>query len=108
MWMPTTSPITSEDRFVLPSEPTSSTVFMYLHSKCTGERATRGGLTCRDGSISSPSFSGSLSAGSNSADEAFITSRNSHVAMLYTNSPVSSALVCESFLGPDEKTTTGG
>ena len=45
MWMPTTSPITTEERFLLPSEPDELDGLQYMHSKCTGERFTRGGLT---------------------------------------------------------------
>ena len=50
---------------------------LYLHSSATGESATRGGLTLRHGAMSMPTRSGSLTSAPNSADEAFITSRNS-------------------------------
>src|SRR5215831_5762605 len=88
--------------------PTSSTVFRYLHSSATGDRATRGGRTCREAVISSPACSGSLTSGPNSAELAFTSSRRSNVAMLATNSPVCSAFRCESFRVALEKMTTGG
>src|SRR5271166_2461016 len=106
--MPTTSPITIEERFGRPSEPISSTVLKYLHSIATGECATRGGLTARDGTISMPTASGSLTPCGNSAELAFITSRRSHVARLNTNSPVASALICECLRGALEKIAHGG
>src|SRR5215468_10539591 len=106
--MPTTSPKTTDDRLRLPSEPTSSTVLRYLHSSATGDRATRGGRTCREAVISSPACSGSLTSGPNSAEVAFTSARRSNVAMLATNSPVCSALRCESLRVALEKMTTGG
>src|SRR5262249_51725309 len=73
-----------------------------------GERATRGTFTLTHAAIAMPTRSGSLMAAANSADDAFITSRSSYVAMLTTNSPVSSALVCESLRGWLENRTNGG
>src|SRR5262249_60068448 len=108
IWIPTTSPITIDDRLARPSDPTSSTVLKYLHSIATGERATRGGLTARDGTISMPTASGSLTPCGNSAELAFITSRRSQVARLNTNSPVASALICECLRGALEKIGQGG
>ena len=49
--------------------------------------------------MSMPTHSGSLIPAANSADDAFMTSRRSYVAMLTTNSPVSSALIWECLRG---------
>src|SRR3990170_4406275 len=105
---PTTSPTTIEDGLSRPSEWVIRMVVLYLHSRTTGESATRGGLTLTDGAISIPTRSGSLMPGANSADDAFMTSRSRYVAMLATNSPVSSALICECLRGWLENRTRGG
>src|SRR4051812_15956089 len=106
--MPTTSPITIDARLRLPSELISSIVLKYLHSSATGERRTRGGFTARDGVISRPTASGSLTPSGNSAELAFICSRRSQVARLNTNSPVASALIWECLRGALEKIAHGG
>src|ERR1700712_719384 len=106
--MPTTSPMTRWERFSFPSEAIRSTVLLYLHSIATGDAATRGGFTLRDGTISMPTASGSLISGGNSPDDAFITSRKFHVARLNVNSPVNSALVWEFFFGALENISQGG
>src|SRR5262245_45590522 len=105
---PTTSPTTIPDGFTRPSEWVILMVVLYLHSRTTGESFTRGGLTLVQDTISMPTRSGSLMPGPNSADDAFITSRSSQVARLATNSPVSSALICECLRGWLENSTSGG
>src|ERR1700719_645302 len=106
--MPMTWPITIEYGFALPSVAGNSTVLTYLHSKATGERLTRGGLTAIDGAISRCARSASLTSAPTSAEVILISSRNSQVVRLCTNSPLASALVCECLRPALENITNGG
>src|ERR1700720_3593128 len=106
--MPMTWPITIEYGLALPSVAGNSTVLTYLHSNATGERFTRGGLTAIDGAISRCARSPSLTSAPTSADVRLICSRKSQVVRLCTNSPLSSALVCECLRPALENITNGG
>src|ERR1700759_4808540 len=92
----------------LPSMSFSGTTCVTLHSSEHGRSATRGGLTSRHGAISSLAWGNSLSPCGNEAEVMFIFSRNSQVGIFQTNSPLSSANVCESFLPLLEKASIGG
>jgi len=81
---------------------------MNLHSKATGDRFTRGGLTTTDGAISSFANSGSLTSGPTAAELRFISSRNSQVVRLWTNSPECSALCSECLRPPLANIRKGG
>src|SRR5882757_7249772 len=103
-----TWPITIEYGLALPSVAGNSTVLTYLHSKATGERFTRGGLTAIEGAISRCAMSASLTSTPTSADVILICSRNSQVVRLWTHSPLVSALVCECLRPALENITNGG
>src|SRR5438270_6466910 len=92
----------------LPSMSFSGTTCVTLHSSEHGLSATRGGLTRRHGAISRSACGNSLSPCGNDAEVMFMFSRRSQVGMFQTNSPVSSANVCESFLPLLEKASIGG
>ena len=79
-----------------PSSGSRATVRSHLHSSATGDSATRGGFTIRQGAGVSPAKSSSLCPRGSGAEVAFIASRKSQVARLQTNSPVSSAKVIAS------------
>jgi hypothetical protein len=64
-----------------------------LHSSWTGDAATRGGLTSREGTISSPASAASSTSAPTGCAVTLTAWRRSYVAMLQTNSPVSRALL---------------
>src|SRR3546814_15897619 len=66
-------------------------------SRWTGEAFARGGLTSREGTISSPATAASSTPAGAGAEVTFIASRRSQVTTLQTNSPVRSTLARESF-----------
>src|SRR5262245_439651 len=92
---------------LLPVDPTTELVWMYLHSSAIGDCATRGGLTLRDGTMAMPAASGSLIVSSSVALVSFISVRRSKVARLNTNSPAVSAL-CWLCLRPLLENITNG
>ena len=70
-------------------DPTCSVILMTARGTMeTVMAATRGGATSRDGAISRPAWSNSLTAASSVAEVAFIASRSSQVGMFQTNSRV--------------------
>ena len=75
--MLTTSPMMTELSVFFPFEPSSTTVWLYLHSSAIGDSATRGGFTTRDGTMARPATSGSLMVSSSSAPVEFISLRRS-------------------------------
>ena len=83
-------------------------MFVTLHSRAHGLAATRGGATSRDGAISRPAWSNSLSPRASDAEVEFIASRSSHVGMFHTNSRVAIAKLAESFMPSLEKAIIGG
>src|SRR3954463_11108496 len=92
----------------LPLISFSGTTCVTLHSSEQGLSLTRGGLTSWQGAISRCAWGNSLSPCGNEAEVMFMLSRRSQVGMFQTNSPVSSANVCESFLPLLEKASMGG
>src|SRR5436305_11456379 len=92
----------------LPLMSLSGSTCVTLHSREQGLSATRGGLTSRQDAISRWARGNSLSPCGNDADVTFMFSRSSQVGMFQTNSPVSSAKVCESFLPLLENASIGG
>jgi hypothetical protein len=79
-----------------------------LHSRLAGEAATRGGRTSVEGAVARPACANSLSPRGRPSEVAFICSRRSQVAMLQTNSPLSTANAFESLVVSLEKPTICG
>ncbi len=79
-----------------------------MHSSAAGLPATRGGLTKRDGAISSPAWPYSLVPRGSGAEVRFIAPTSDFVTIEQVNSPVSSMKAIASFLPSEENITMCG
>ncbi len=77
-----------------------STIFASRHSMCTGDSATRGAFTIREGALVSPATLNSSMPWGAAVEESLILCISSSVHRLNTNSPVSRTLRRLSFSPP--------
>ncbi len=108
MWMPTTSPSTSQVSIGSPAALCSCTIWLRRHSKLTGLPCTRGTATQREASVCRPARANSSTSGPTAAQVWFMASAWGRVTRFQTNSPVASMLASVSLRPMLAKPMTGG